>query len=120
MIADVISQLERREGMLPLSVEDRPRLGALLAARPDALAALRDALALAAQHFPQGDEIRLVVVADPDLPNEGDVVAVQIWTAAPPAMVRAHRDALVRAWVALHPDSGSLPIVIGPRYRTAG
>ena len=110
MSADPIGQLLRREGHLPLTIEDRPRLDALLAAHPALLAGLRDALALAAKHFPAAAEIRLVVLGDPDLPEEGDHLTVEIWTVDPPAPTRSRH-------VALHPECATLPLVIGPRYR---
>ena len=117
MSADPIGQLLRREGHLPLTIEDRPRLDALLAAHPALLAGLRDALALAAQHFPVGSEARLRVRRYVDEPDEGDTLIAEIWTDLPPedAMPRIRR--MDTAWLLREAAPVDLPFVVTLRYR---
>jgi len=116
MIADVISQLERREGMLPLSVEDRPRLSALIAAQPELLAAIREAHALASRHFPAGSEVQVVIVDDPDDPAGGPYVTAAIWVDDDWTHVRSRKAAMVAEWLQRTGSTGRMPVLLTVRY----
>ena len=117
MSADPIGQLLRREGHLPLTIEDRPRLDALLAAHPALLAGLRDALALAAQHFPAAAEIRVSVKDDPDYPEGGCYVVAAVWTHESVDAVFPRKQAMTAAWLAGDVDRVRLPLLLAVRYR---
>ena len=104
MSADPIGQLLRREGHLPLTIEDRPRLDALLAAHPALLAAIRESHALASRHFPAGSDVCLRVMSDPDVEDAGDFLVFAIRSTDDWDIVQHRRRAFFDAMIAGHPQ----------------
>jgi hypothetical protein len=119
MIADVISQLEQREGLLPLSIEDRPRLAALLAAYPELTGAIREAHVLASRHFPADGEVRLRAVTYTDTPEDGEQLVVEVRTGLPFDEWRRRLDRLDEAWMQGRADVFALPMLITVASRPA-
>jgi hypothetical protein len=110
MVADVISQLEQRDGLLPLSIEDRPRLAALLAAYPTMTAMIREAHVLASRTVPSADSVRLHVTRYQDEWEAGDHLVFEMW--APAARADAAWQefrVLIERWVEAHSDGITEP-----------
>jgi hypothetical protein len=108
MVADVISQLEQRDGLLPLSIEDRPRLAALLAAHPELMGAIREAHALASRTALSAESVRLRVSRDPDDWDAGDYLAFELWAPADRATpARREYTAMLDRWI--RDRAGSAP-----------